>query len=421
MTTSFDSDVIVLGGGLAGQTLALALDQAGVSVTLVDAAPLDDMLAPEFDGRASALAYTSFRMLEVIGAADRMREHVQRIEHILVCDGRPYGGPRPGGPGPHTLHFDRREIHPEDEGEPLGWMCENRHTRHALTACLKARKDIRLVAPVKADRWAHIPGGIELYLDDGHVLRARLLCASDGKFSRSRQQAGTRTAGWGYNQTGIVATVEHEQPHEGVAYEYFLPGGPFAILPLPGHRSSLVWTERTDIANAILKLDADGFQAELDKRFGDFLGAVKETGPRWGYPLSVKFAERFYEDRIAYVGDAARGIHPLAGQGFNLGIRDAAALAEVLADAKSLGLELGSPVTLQRYAKWRKLDSMGLVAATDMFNRLFSNDIGPLRLARGLGLSLVDRIPAARQFFMREAGGETGDLPKLLRGETLAA
>jgi len=421
MTHTFDSDVIVLGGGLAGQTLALALDQAGVSVTLVDAAPLDDMLAPEFDGRASALAYTSYRMLETIGAADRMRDHVQRIEHILVCDGRPYGGPRPGGPGPNTLHFDRREIHPEDDGEPLGWMCENRHTRHALTSCLKDHKDIQLVAPVKAERWERIAGGIELFLDDGRSLKGRLLCASDGKFSRSRRQAGTRTAGWGYDQTGIVATVEHEKPHEGVAYEYFLPGGPFAILPLPGNRSSLVWTERTNIANAILKLDADGFQAELDKRFGDFLGAVKETGPRWGYPLSVKFAERFYEDRIAYVGDAARGIHPLAGQGFNLGIRDAAALAEVLADAKSLGLELGSGVTLQRYANWRKLDSMGLVAATDMFNRLFSNDYGPLRAVRGLGISLVDRIPAARQFFMREAGGETGDLPKLLRGETLIA
>ncbi len=419
MTTKFDSDVIVLGGGLAGQTLALALDQAGVSVTLVDAAPLDDMLAPEFDGRASALAYTSFRMLNAIGAADLMREHVQRIEHILVCDGRPYGGPRPGGPGPHTLHFDRREIHPEDDGEPLGYMAENRHTRHALTKLLKARKSIRLVAPARAERWERIPGGIALVLESGDSLSARVLCASDGKFSKSREQAGTRTAGWGYDQTGIVATVEHEKPHDGVAYEYFLPGGPFAILPLPGNRSSLVWTERTDTAKAILALDKAGFQAELDKRFGDFLGAVKETGPRWGYPLSVRFAERFYEDRIAYVGDAARGIHPLAGQGFNLGIRDAAALAEVLSEAKSLGLELGSPVTLQRYAKWRKLDSMGLVAATDLFNRLFSNDIGPLRLVRGLGLSLVDKIPAARQYFMREAGGETGDLPRLLKGEPL--
>jgi 2-octaprenyl-6-methoxyphenol hydroxylase len=420
MKQTFDCDVIVLGGGLAGQTLALALDQAGLSVALVDAAPLDDMLAPEFDGRASALAYTSFRMLEAIGAADRMREHVQRIEHILVCDGRPYGGARPGGPGAHTLHFDRREIHPEDEGEPLGYMAENRHTRHALTHCLR-ESGVTLHAPARADRWEHVPGGIELHLEDGRVLSARLLCACDGKFSRARQQAGTRTAGWTYNQSGIVMTVEHEEPHEGVAYEYFMPGGPFAILPLPGNRSSLVWTEKTDIATAILGLDEAGLQAELEKRFGDFLGAVKPVGPKFSYPLSVRLAENFFEDRIAYVGDAARGIHPLAGQGFNLGIRDAAALAEVLVEAKSLGLELGSAVTLQRYAKWRKLDSMGLVAATDVFNRLFSNDIGPLRWARGLGLSLVDRIPPARKFFMREAGGETGDLPKLLKGESLAA
>lgn len=421
MKQDFDCDVIVLGGGLAGQTLALALDQAGLSVTLVDAAPLDDMLAPEFDGRASALAYTSFRMLESIGAADRMREHVQRIEHILVCDGRPYGGSRPGGPGPNTLHFDRREIHPGEDGEPLGYMAENRHTRHALTHCLKASGTLDLRAPAKARRWERIAGGIRLDLEDGSAVTGRLLCASDGKFSRARRQAGTRTAGWAYDQSGIVMTVEHEHPHQGVAYEYFMPGGPFAILPLPGNRASLVWTEKTGIAEAILALDEAGLQAELEKRFGDFLGAVKPVGPKFSYPLSVRFAETFYEDRIAYVGDAARGIHPLAGQGFNLGIRDAAALAEVLVEAKSLGLELGSPATLQRYAKWRKLDSMGLVTATDLFNRLFSNDIGPLRWARGLGLSLVDKIPPARQFFMREAGGETGDLPKLLKGESLAA
>ena len=420
-TPDFDGDVIVLGGGLAGQTLALALDQAGLSVALVDALPFETQLADEFDGRASALAYTSFRMLDALGAGDRLRAHAQRIEDILVADGRPHGGPRPGGPGPFTLHFDREEIHPGTDGEPLGWMVENRHIRLALAQTLRERAGITLFAPVKADRWERIAGGMVLHLADGKRLKGAMIAACDGRFSRSRRQAGVRTAGWAYGQKGIVATVEHEKPHQGVAYEYFLPGGPFAILPLTGNRSSLVWTEKTAIADTIVGLDGNRFQQELDARFGDFLGTVREAGPRWAYPLGLTIAEQFCSDGIAYCGDAARGIHPLAGQGFNLGIRDAAALAEVLAEAKSLGLDLGSLVTLRRYERWRKFDSLSLSASTDIFNRLFSNDITPIRLARGLGMSVIDRMPAARKFFMRQAGGETGDLPRLLRGERLDA
>lgn len=420
-THAFDGDVTILGGGLAGQTLALALDQAGLSVALVDAVPLDTQLEPEFDGRASALAYTSMRMLDVLGAGERLRPHAQRIEDILVSDGRPHGGSRAGGPGPFTLHFDRREIHPGQDGEPLGWMAENRHIRLALSQTLTERKGISILAPARAGRWQRSGGRTQLHLEDGRTLSAAVLAACDGRFSRSRRQAGIRTAGWSYGQKGIVATVEHERPHEGVAHEYFLPGGPFAILPLPGNRASLVWTERTAIADALVALDRTGFQHELDRRFGDFLGSVHETGPRWAYPLALTVAEQFCHDGIAFCGDAARGIHPLAGQGFNLGIRDAAALAETLAEAASLGLDLGSLITLRRYEGWRKFDSLTLAAGTELFNRLFSNDITPLRLIRGLGMSAVDRMPSARRFFMRQAGGETGDLPKLLRGESLAA
>lgn len=416
----FDGDVIVLGGGLAGQALALALDQAGLSCAVVDTLPFETQLEPSFDGRASALAYTSMRMLDALGAGARLRPHAQRIEDIIVADGRPHDGMRPGGPGPFTLHFDRREIAPDDAGEPLGWMAENRHSRLAMSETILSRPSIRVFAPAKGGRWERRDGGIDLHLDGGRVLRGRLLAACDGKFSRARAQAGVRTAGWAYGQSGLVATVAHEKPHNGVAYEYFLPAGPFAILPLPRNRSSLVWTEKTAAAQALKDMDEAGFQEALEARFGDFLGALTPEGPRWAYPLGVLIAETFCEDRIAFAGDAARGIHPLAGQGFNLGLRDAAALAEVLAEAKRCGLDIGALTTLRRYERWRKFDSLSLAASTELFNRLFSNDVPALRLARGLGLSIVDRIGPARRFFMRQAGGETGDLPKLLRGQTLA-
>ena len=417
----FDGDVVIAGGGLAGLTLALALEQAGLDVAVVDALPLEARLAPEFDGRASALAYTSWRLFEALGVAERLAPHAQRIEHILVCDGRPDDGLRPGGPGPHTLHFDRREIHPEEDGEPLGWMAENRHSRLALVEAMQGRERIAAVAPARADRYEIAPDHALLHLEDGRRLRGKLLVACDGKFSRLRRQAGVRTSGWGYAQKGVVATVKHDAPHDGVAYEYFLPGGPFAILPLPGDRASLVWTERDKAADALIAMDEAGFQEALEARFGDFLGAVKPEGPRFSYPLSVKIAERFAEPRLAFVGDSARGIHPIAGQGFNLGIRDAAALAEVAGEAKHVGLDIGAMTTLSRYESWRKLDSASLAVGTDVFNRLFSNDDSLLRAVRGVGLSLVDSVPAARRFFMRQAGGETGDLPRLLRGERLDA
>ncbi|MHA6287928.1 UbiH/UbiF/VisC/COQ6 family ubiquinone biosynthesis hydroxylase [Maricaulis sp. CAU 1757] len=418
---AFDGDVVISGGGMAGLTLALALEQAGLSVAIVDAAPLETRLAPEFDGRASALAYTSWRMFEALGVAEALKPHTQRIEDIVVCDGRPHGGPKRGGPGPHVLHFDREEIAAGPDGEPLGWMAENRHTRQALAKAVEARPAVKVYAPVRAERYEYRTGGIDLLLEDGRVLGGKLLVACDGRFSSIRSQAGVRTAGWNYRQKGIVATVQHEAPHNGVAYEYFLPAGPFAILPLPDNRSSLVWTEPDELADALKEAPEAVFQQALEDRFGDFLGAVKPVGPRWTYPLGLRFAERFCEERIAFVGDAARGIHPLAGQGYNLGIRDAAALAEVCAEGRRVGLDIGHLTTLRRYENWRKFDSATLAAGTDVFNRLFSNDIEPIRQIRGLGMSLVNKIGPARRFFMRQAGGETGDPPRLLKGERLDA
>ena len=415
----FSGDVAIAGGGLAGLTLGLALHQAGVRTALVDALPLDARTAPAFDGRASALAYTSWRMLEAVGAAAHMGAHVQRIEDILVVDGRPYDGLKPGGPGAAQLHFDRREIHPGEADEPLGWMAENRFTRIALAKAAE-EAGLPVFAPRRVTGMHCEPGGARLLLDDGDHLQARLIVACDGKFSRLREQAGIRTVGRDYDQKGVVLTVEHERAHDGVAYECFMPAGPFAILPLPGNRSSLVWTERRAAADALLAMDEAGFQEALEARFGDFLGAVKPVGPRFAYPLGLKIAERFIDERLALVGDSARAIHPIAGQGFNLGVRDAAALAEAVVEAKRCGLDPGALASLQPYERWRKLDSALLSVGTDFFNAVFSNDIAPLRAARGLGLALVDKIAPARAFFMRQAGGETGDLPALLRGESLA-
>lgn len=415
----FSGDVVIAGGGMAGLSLAIALHRAGLSVAVADAAPLETALAPEFDGRASALAYTSLRLLEAIGVARHLKGHVQRIEDILVVDGRSHDGLKPGGPGKGELHFDRREIHPGEEGEPLGWMAENRRTRVALA---KTAEEIglRVFAPARVASMSRNGPRAILNLEDGNTLEGALVVASDGKFSRLREQAGIRTVGREYAQKGLVATVAHERPHEGVAYEFFMPAGPFAILPLTGNRSSLVWTEKPKAAEALKVMDEAGFQEALEARFGDFLGKLTPEGPRWVYPLGLKIAERFADDRLALVGDAARAIHPIAGQGFNLGLRDAAALAEVLVEAKRAGLDPGSPATLQGYERWRKADSALLGIGTDFFNLFFSNDHASLRAVRGFGLSLVDKIPPARKFFMRQAGGETGDLPALLRGEALS-
>jgi len=254
-------------------------------------------------------------------------------------------------------------------------------------------------------------------LANGEEISAALVIAADGRESPLRSQMGVQIIGWSYPQTGIVATVEHEKPHNGVAYEHFLPSGPFAILPMTGNRSSLVWTEAKTKAPALLALDEAGFNDELARRFGSHLGQTKSAGPRWSYPLSFHLARDFVRPRFALAGDCAHGIHPIAGQGLNLGLKDAAALAEVLLDAGRLGRDIGALDTLKRYERWRRFDSFALAASTDALNRLFSNDIAPLRHLRDLGLGIVDSIGPARRFFMRHAGGDIGKLPRLMKGE----
>lgn len=401
-------DVLISGGGMVGLPLGLALAQGGLKTVIADVAPAAKVLDPNFDGRVSALAYASVRMLNALGVWENLAPHAQPIREILVTDGKA-GQPA----SPFSLHFDAQEV----GADSLGHIAENRHTRAALYQAVDTAANLELVAPAMVKSLTVETGGAVARLTTGEEISAALVIAADGRESPLRSQMGVQVIGWSYPQTGIVATVEHERPHNGVAYEHFLPSGPFAILPMTGNRSSLVWTEAKTKAPGLLALDEAGFNAELARRFGAHLGATKSAGPRWSYPLSFHLARDFVRPRFALAGDCAHGIHPIAGQGLNLGLKDAAALAEVLLDAARLGRDIGALDTLKRYERWRRFDSFALAASTDALNRLFSNDIAPLRHLRDLGLGIVDAIGPARRFFMRHAGGDIGKLPRLMKGE----
>lgn len=419
MSNGFDADVILGGGGLVGQTLALALDQAGVKVIVIDAAKPAETLAPSFDGRAFAIAFASYRMWRALGLADDLDQVAQPIEQIMVTDGRLPGGARKGGPSLLHLHFDRAELH--DSDEPLGLMLEARHVRLALDKAVKARRSIKMIQPMSVTAIVREAAGVNVTLANGKTLRAPLLVGADGRRSFVRQAVGIRTIGWDYPVTAIVATIQHAKPHGAVAHEYFLPNGPFAILPLKGERSNIVWAEPRRAAEALLKMNEADFIAELRLRFGDFLGELSLEGPRFGYPLSLQLAERMIDQRVVLAGDSAHGIHPLAGQGLNLGLKDCAALAECIADGMALGLDPGDVSILERYQRWRRFDNVTMALGMEFFDKMFSNDFPPLRAARTLGLAAVNAVGPARRFFMKYAGGAAGDLPKLLKGESLAA
>ena len=411
------ADVIIAGAGLTGATLGLALASAGLEPVLVDPQPFEAQIAPTFDGRASAIAFSSFRQWRALGLGETLAPQAQRIEQILVTDGRGPGAAA-GPASPAFLHFDAAEIAARSEGEPLGYMLENRVSRAALAEAVN-RAGLQVLAPARVAGVTFGAAAAEVTLADGRRLVAPLVVGAEGRGSVVREAAGIETMGWSYGQSGVVATVALERDHQGVAYEYFLPSGPFAILPLTDRRASLVWTESTRRGEALRGARDELFHAHLRRRFGDFLGHVEAVGPRFVYPLSIQLAADLVAPRVALLGDAAHAIHPLAGQGLNLGLKSAAALAEVLAAAMRLGEDIGSAVVLERYARWRRLDTLAVSLACDGFNRLFSNNNPALRAARGAGLALVNRIGPARRFFMQEAGGALGDLPRLLRGEAL--
>lgn len=412
-----DPDVIIAGAGMAGATLALSLSRAGLKPLLIDPAPFETQLAPTFDGRASAIAYAAFRQWRALGVGEALAPHAQRIEQILVTDGRAPGAATPA-PLPFHLRFDSDEIADRSDGEPLGYLLENRQTRAALSQAV-VEAGIPVLAPARVASATFGKDAAEVTLDDGRILRAPLAVGAEGRGSVLRRAAGIGTIGWDYRQVGVVATVRLDRPHEGVAHEYFLPGGPFAILPLTENRASLVWTESVAKGAALKAARPEVFHAHLMRRFGGFLGQARLDGPVFSYPLSLQLAERFAAPRLALLGDAAHGVHPIAGQGLNLGLKGAAALAETLVDAARLGEDIGSEAVLERYARWRRFDTAMLSAGMDAFVHLFSNDNPVLRLARGVGMAAVNRIPPARKMFMQEAGGAFGDLPRLLRGEAL--
>jgi len=397
--------VLISGGGLVGGPLACALAQAGLSVAVIDAE--DPLIAtqPGFDGRASAVALGPQRVLKGAGLWAAIEPLAAPIEQIRVTDGA----------SPLFLHYDHLAL----GDEPFGWIVENRVMRRAIQARLAELPQAHSFAPARLATVARGADKVTATLDDGTVIEAALAVAADGRRSALRQTAGIGVTTWAYGQSAIVCTVAHALPHHSTAQEHFLPAGPFAILPLPGNRSSIVWTEKDRLVPAILAQDEAGFMAELRERFGDFLGELTLEGPRFAYPLTLQIAHAYTARRLALVGDAAHGMHPVAGQGMNMGLRDVAALAEALVEAKRLGQDLGSALVLQRYARWRRFDNGLMLLLTDAMVRLFSNAFPPLRLARDLGLAAVNRLPGLKRLFMRHAMGLVGELPKMMRGEPL--
>jgi len=420
MTETLDVAACILGAGPVGATLAAALAAAGLPVAVVDRQPLPPMELADFDGRAYAVALTSKRLLEAAGVWGRLPEPPCPILDIRVADGRP--GERAS---PLSLHFRAEEVGPE----PFGFMVEARALRVALNARLPLLPHLRVFAPGEAAAVERRAEGATVRLRSGETIRARLVVGAEGRNSPTRREAGIRTAVLDYHQIGMVGAFAHEKPHRNVALEQFLPNGPFAQLPLSGpgsygtaalpHASAYVWTDRTAVARRMLALPDAEFGRELRRRLGDHLGDIRPIGRRWSYPLSAMDVSRWTDTRLALVGDAAHGVHPIAGQGLNLGFRDVAALAEEMIEAWNAGLDPGAPAVLARYQARRRPDTLLMLSGMHALERLFGNDFAPVRLARRLGIAAVDRMPALKRAFARQAMGLGPGVAGLLAGQGL--
>ena len=402
---TYDSDILIVGGGLNGPALALALAGRGMTVTVIDALPEKLRKNAAFDGRSYALALASKRLLGRIGIWDRVENHTQPMFEIKASDGR-----AGEGPAPFFLQFDSSEI---EEG-PMGFMLEDRFLRRAF---LEAMQDADGITQVEGHVVAQDvePSGVGVTLESGARLRGRLLVGCDGRTSGTAVRAGIKRSGWDYGQTALVCAIAHEKSHHGIAHQFFMPSGPLAILPLPGNVSSIVWSETHDNAAAINDLSDAEYLQVLQPRFGDFLGEIKLKGKRFSYPLGLTIANSFIAERVALIGDAAHGMHPIAGQGLNAGLRDVGALVDVLSHAARRGEDFASALVLARYQEWRRFDTSTLAMVTDLTNKLFSNDNPILRAARDIGMGAVNAMPGLRRSFMREAAGLSGELPELMK------
>ena len=401
-----DCDIAIVGGGLNGPALALAAAQVGLRVIVLDATSHKLRKNAKFDGRAYALALASKRLMAAVGVWENVAQDAEPMLNIRVSDGR-----AGVGASPFFMDFDHAEL---EEG-PMGYMVEDRHLRYALQAAMQNSPLIEYRLATRVTGQSTGPEGVTLSLANNQKITTRLLVGADGRQSGTAARAGITYTGWQYDQTALVCAVEHDRPHGGVAHQFFMPAGPMAVLPLSARRSTVVWSEKTDSAAVIKTLDDAAFLDVLRPRFGDFLGDIALTGGRFSYPLGMMIAKSYIAPNVALIGDAAHGVHPIAGQGLNAGLRDVAALIQVLSEAKQRGEDFASQPVLARYQLWRRFDATALAVATDGFNHLFSNDNPILRLGRDLGMGMINAMPKVRRGILREAAGLTGDLPDLMR------
>jgi 2-octaprenyl-6-methoxyphenol hydroxylase len=400
-----DSEIIIVGGGLNGSLLAIAAAKIGFSTIVLDSKETHRDELNSFDARSYALAASSIRLLKNLDIFEDIRDCSQPILDIEILDGNLVQGP-----SQFSLHFDNNEIH---DG-PMGYMIEDRFIQKALFDQILATN--RIDYKFDSNVIEHYRQGsyISVQLDNGQKLRTRLVVGADGRNSDIAKRAKIKKSGWRYKQNALVCAIEHEIDHKGLAWQYFLPSGPLAILPMTGNRSSIVWTEKTKNADAINALDDNQYMDILNSRLGNFLGKSKLVGDRHSFPLELKIADRFIDDRLALIGDAAHSVHPIAGQGLNAGFKDVAVLAHVIQDSYCRGEDFGSLGVLKRYEEWRRFDSVQLAYSTDLFNRLFSNENEALQVVRNIGIKILDSVPAAKRNIIREAAGITGELPRLM-------
>ena len=400
-----DSDIIIVGGGLNGSLMAIAAANIGFSTIVLDSKDNEASAENRFDGRSYALALSSVRLLKNLDIFEDIIDKSQPILDIKILDGKLVQGP-----SQFSLHFDNNEIH---DG-PMGQMVEDRFIRKALFTKINKNEQIDYKFNSKVTEHKKQSGYISVTLDNGKKLNTKLLVGADGRNSELANRADIKKSGWKYNQSALVCAIEHETDHNGVAWQYFMPSGPLAVLPMTGKRSCIVWTEQNANAKAINLFDETRYTKILAARLGNFLGKFKIIGDRHTYPLELSIADRFIDERLALIGDAAHSVHPIAGQGLNAGFKDIAVLAHIIQDAHHRGEDLGSLGVLKRYEEWRRFDSAQLAYSTDLFNKLFSNENEVLRLARNIGLKLLDSIPVAKRTIIKEAAGITGELPRLM-------